>query len=333
VTSARIVSTHAPHARFVDAIGDRARIEVARGVTPAALIDAAREADAIIVRANLPPALFEAAPRLRAAIRHGAGLDMVPMEAATAAGVLVTNVPAVNARSVAEHVMMMALMLARRFRPIDAALRAGVWQPARDRAEANAELHGRTLAVVGYGAIGRAVSGIAGRGFGMRVLAARRQNDAGQHGAGQDGGVAFLPLDDAIAAADVLVIACPLTDATRGLIDARRIALMKPGAMMINVARGAIVEEAALVEALSARRIAGAGLDVFTVQPLAPDHPLRFLDNVVLTPHIAGITDDAMGAIAEVCAGQALDVLSGHMPRHLVNPEATPHYRRRFPAG
>jgi len=248
---------------------------------------------------------------------------MIPIPQATAAGVLVANLPGVNARSVAEYAVFAMLALARRFRTIDGDLRTAGWAAGRAHAEQAEELCGRTLGIVGPGAVGRAVRDLAGA-FGMRVLAAGRSVVPPE----------FEPrlLPNLLAESDVVVICCPLTETTRGLIGADELALMRPHAILINVARGAVVDEAALLAALRARRIAGAALDVFAVQPLPPDHPFFALDNVLLTPHLAGITEGSMrrmglGAVAEV-----LRVLAGEPPANLVNPDALPRWRARFGA-
>jgi D-3-phosphoglycerate dehydrogenase / 2-oxoglutarate reductase len=320
-----IASTHPLHPLAAEIIGDRADLRVASSTNAEDLIANADEADILIVRANLPPALFGKAKRLKAAIRHGAGLDMIPMEACTAAGVLAANVPGANALTVAEHVLMVAMLLLRKHRSIDARLRAGIWQPARDIAETSSELSGRTLGIVGFGAIGAELAQMAGAGFRMRVLAHRRSDVP------MPQGVTRVPLDALLAQSDIVVLACPLTDETRGLMNAARLRQMKPSALLINVARGPVVDEPALIKALQDGVIAGAGLDVFATQPLPLDHPFRAMENVVLTPHLAGITDESMARIVQSAVEQAFEVLAGKLPKHLVNAEALPLFRQRFP--
>ncbi len=324
LSNPNIFSTHPLHpdaTRMLEAAG---RLYRSKSLDPADLISAGREADLIIVRTNLPPALFDDCPRLRAAIRHGAGLDMVPMPEATRAGVLVANVPGANARTVAEHALMVSMMLARHHRMIDAKVRSNIWQPARDIAETSAEIYGRTIGIIGFGAIGAALAAMAQGGFGMRVLAHRRSDAA------LPDRVERQPLDELIAEADIVVLACPLTHETRGLINAARLRRMKRSAFLINVARGPVIVEADLIGALKDGAIAGAALDVFEKQPLPEDHIFRQMENVVLTPHIAGITEESMRRIALSAAEQALQVIAGELPRHLVNPEALLEYRRRF---
>lgn len=264
--------------------------------------------------------------KLRAAIRHGAGLDMIPMEAAFAAGVLVANVPAVNARSVAEHVMFTALALLRNFRVVDRDLRAKGWLAGREHANSNSELAGKTIGIVGLGAVGQAVGHIAAHGFDLKVVATTRSMQPAPEKVG------FLSIDALVEQSDIIVLCCPLTPETRGLINRERIARMKPNALLINVSRGPVVDDDALIEALRKRRIGGAALDVFSTQPLPSNHPYFGFDNVIITPHMAGITEESMMRMGVGAAGEALLVLAGKLPVNLRNPEVVDHYRRRFPA-
>ena len=322
---ALIYSTHALHPRAAEMLKGAGELAIASALDGETLAREARQADIVIVRAPLPEALFAGAARLKAAIRHGAGLDMIPIEAATAAGVLVANVPAVNARSVAEHVVFAALALLRRFRAMDCDLRAGGWLAGRAHADLTHELAGRTLGIVGLGAVGRQVADIARLGFGLDVATVAREGRPAPEG------IRALPLDELVAESDILVLACPLTLETRGLMSRERIARMKPGALLVNVSRGPVVDDDALIAALREKRLGGAALDVFTTQPLPPDHPYFGFDNVVITPHMAGITEESMMRMGTGAAGEALRVLAGDLPVNLRNPEAVGQYRRRFP--
>lgn len=319
-----VFSTHALHPAAVAALHGVGRLAVASALDAATLVAESRDAAAIIVRATLPEAIFAGAPLLRAAVRHGAGLDMIPMEAATAAGVLVANVPAVNARSVAEHVFFVALALLRRFRAMDRDLRGQGWLAGRAHAEATHELSGRRIGIVGYGAVGRQVHAIAAHGFGLEVAVTSRSRPADLAGA------AFLDIDALVATSDILVLCCPLTPETRGLIDARRIGLMQRGALIVNVSRGPVIDDAALIAALSDGRLGGAALDVFSTQPLPPDHPYFAFDNVIVTPHMAGITEESMMRMGTGAAAEVVRILSGQLPLNLRNPDAVPAYRARF---
>ncbi|MER8801557.1 hydroxyacid dehydrogenase [Mesorhizobium sp. M0018] len=322
----KILSTHRLHPRAASMLTGAGELVVASALDAATLAAEARNADVIIVRAPLPAALFEGAKKLRAAIRHGAGLDMVPMEAANAAGVLVANVPGVNARSVAEYVMFAALALLRRFRVLDRDLRAKGWLAGREHTVVASELAGKTIGIVGLGAIGQAVGHIAAHGFDLNVVATTRSMRPAPDRVG------FLSIDALIEQSDIIVLCCPLTPETRGLISRERIARMKPDALLINVSRGPVIDDDALIEALQKGRIGGAALDVFATQPLPPNHPYFGFDNVIVTPHMAGITEQSMMRMGVGAAGEALLVLANRLPVNLRNPEVVEHYRRRFAA-
>lgn len=323
---ARILTTHALHPRASAMLAGAGELVVASAIDPATLAAEAKDADIVIVRAPLPPQLFDGAKLLRAAIRHGAGLDMIPMEAAAAAGVLVANVPVVNARSVAEHVMFAALALLRNFRVVDRDLRTKGWLAGREHANSSSELAGKTIGIVGLGAVGQAVGHIAAHGFDLKVVATTRSMQPAPDKVG------FLSIDALVEQSDIIVLCCPLTPETRGLINRERIARMKPHALLINVSRGPVIDDDALIEALQKRRIGGAALDVFATQPLPSNHPYFGFDNVIITPHMAGITEESMMRMGVGAAGEALLVLANKLPVNLRNPEVVDHYRRRFPA-
>lgn len=321
---ARIFSTNPLHPaviRRLEALGTYAQ---ASEPTPDAILREGTHADFLIVRAPVPPEYFRANPRLRAVVRHGAGLDMVPMESANEACVLVCNVPGANATTVAEHALFAALALLRQFRSMDARLRSAGWASARTLTATSGDLAGRRLGILGYGQIGRALCTMA-RGFGVTLAATTPRPDT------LPADVAPLSLDALCATSDILVLCCPLTPATRGAISARRIASLPPGAILINVARGPVIEAAALIAALQSRRISAA-LDVFDTEPLPADSPLWSLENVLLTPHVAGVTEASMRRMGEVCADEIARMLQGQPPLNLCNPETLPAHRRRFPA-
>ncbi|MDG4901466.1 MULTISPECIES: hydroxyacid dehydrogenase [unclassified Mesorhizobium] len=322
----KILSTHPLHPRATSMLAGAGRLVVASALDAKTLAAEAKDADIVIVRAPLPPELFAGASLLRAAIRHGAGLDMIPVEAATAAGVLVANVPAVNARSVAEHVVFTALALLRRFRIMDRDLRAKGWLAGREHANSTSELAGKTIGIVGLGAVGQAVGHIAAHGFDLKVVATTRSLRPAPERVG------FLSIDALVEQSDIIVLCCPLTEETRGLISRERIARMKPNALLINVSRGPVVDDEALIEALRKGRIGGAALDVFATQPLPPSHPYFSFDNVIITPHMAGITEESMMRMGVGAANEALLVLADKLPVNLRNPEVIERYRRRFPA-
>jgi D-3-phosphoglycerate dehydrogenase len=275
-----------------------------------------RDADALIIRSKLPDDIFEAAPRLRAVTIHGTGTDLVPLAAANARGVPVANLPGENAQSVAEYCVMAMLMLARNIVAIASAIRTRPWDEARTLSEQAREISGLTVGIVGVGEIGRRVAAICRNGFGMTVLGNQRRLDRLPPEA------RATDLDTLVAQSDFVVLACPLTPETHHLFGAARLGAMKPSAWLINVGRGAVVEESALIDALHERRIAGAMLDVYEHYRILPGHPLFALNNVILTPHLAGSTRESRARASVRAADETLRMLAGERPRNLVNPEA-----------
>ncbi len=280
-------------------------------------------ADAVVVRRKLPDDLAARASRLLAAVRQGVGLDMIPVADCTANGVLAANVPGANADSVAEFAVAQMLAIARRAETMHAMLLDEGWDASRARTDSASELRGRTLGIVGVGAIGLRLAEIAAHGFRMRVLGFRRDARA------LPAHVEYADLGRLFAESDYVVLACPLTDDTRGLASAVRIGCMKPGSWLLNVSRGPVVDGAALLDALRERRIGGAALDVHDQQPLAENHPLRALPNVLLTPHAAGLSREAVLRMSTGAAWEVVRILRGERPLHLVNPEAWDASRRR----
>ena len=322
---AQIFSTHPLHPDVTARLRGAGDYHVATSPSAGAIMAEGRDASVLIVRAQIPPDYFAHAPGLRAAVRHGAGLDMIPLLAATEAGVLVANVPGANAATVAEHTIFAAIGLLRQFRQMDMALRAKGWNAGRAFSDHGRDLASKRLGILGFGAIGRALHRIA-LGFDMQVAATTPRPEALPRD------VTPLSLDELTATSDVLVLCCPLTPETQGAINAARIATMKPGVILINVARGPIVDTEALIAALQSGHIAGAALDVFDTQPLPASSPLWALDNVILTPHMAGITADSMLRMGNTAADETLRILNGDLPLNFCNPEVEPAYRARFPA-
>ncbi|GAB5505627.1 MAG: hydroxyacid dehydrogenase [Rhizobiaceae bacterium] len=320
-----IFSTHHLHPDAAALLEQLGTLRYASAPDLDTILNEGTQAEIIVVRAPLPPELFDRAKDLRAAIRHGAGLDMIPVEAATKAGVLVANVPGANARSVAEYAFFSAMALLRRFRIVDSKLRNEGWTVARNEADFARDLSGLTLGVVGYGNVGQAVSAIAAGGFGLDVLVSSRTKRETPEG------VRFAELDELASNADVMVLCCPLSDETRGMVDAKLIARMKPGAIIVNVSRGPVIDDDAMIAALREGRIGGAALDVFATQPLPADHPYLTFDNVLITPHMAGITEGSMRRMGLGVAAEAKRVLAGELPLNFCNPEVQGAYMKRFP--
>jgi D-3-phosphoglycerate dehydrogenase len=282
---------------------------------PATLKRFAADVDGVITRSKLPDDLFEAAPRLRGVVIHGAGTDLVPLESATAHGVMVANLPGINAQSAAEYCAMAMLMLSRNVMGITRTLRSGTWDDARRLGSEAREIAGMTLGIVGVGAIGSRLARIAHNGLGMKLLGHQRRLDR------LPAECSPASLDELLGRSDFVVIACPLTPQTKYLLNKTTIALMKRSAWLINVGRGPVVQEEALIDALRSKRIAGAMLDVYEHYRLEPGHPLFSLDNVILTPHLAAVTHEARARAGVAAADEMLRILRGERPRHLVNPE------------
>jgi phosphoglycerate dehydrogenase-like enzyme len=255
-------------------------------------------------------------PRLVA--RLGVGVDNIDVDACTRAGVLVTVTPDSVRRPMAAGAMAFVLSLAHRLPEKDRSVRAGRWERF---AHVGMGLPGRTLGIVGLGNVGRELATLA-RPFGLRIVAADPYLGTA------DDGFELLELDELLSASDIVVVTCPLTAETRHLIDARRLALMKPTAFLVNIARGPIVDGAALADALARRSIAGAALDVFEQEPVAPDDPLLSLDNVILAPHAVGLTDEMFRLGGHSVSRAVLDVLAGRMPAFPLNPGVAPELVR-----
>ncbi len=262
--------------------------------------------------------LLEAAPRLKVVSRFGTGTDNVDVAAATSLGICVTHNPDAMTQSVAELTVGLMFALARRLIQADAAVNRGEWEVGRSLV--GFEIAGKTLGVIGAGRIGGRVASIA-RSLGMRVLAFDPIAPSGQLDRLAAEGVQVVDsLDKLVPQSDVLSLHVPATRDTAGLASARFLSLMKPGALLINVARGSVLNESALAEALDSGRIAGAALDVLSQEPPPADHPLLGRPNVIVTPHIAGGTGEVIERTRREAAEQALMVLNGVRPPWLVDP-------------
>ncbi|HEX9702096.1 MAG TPA: hydroxyacid dehydrogenase [Rhodospirillales bacterium] len=269
--------------------------------------------------------LFQRCLNLLALSVSGAGYDMVDVDACTEAGILLVNQAGANAESVAQHVLGMMLVLSKQIAQSDKRMRrdAAGWTRMDYKGR---ELTGRTLGIVGLGNVGRRVAALA-KVFNMRVIASDpyiTDADFRERGAKSVG------LDRVFRESDFVSINCPLNDETRGMVGWAHYSLMKPTAYFITTARGGIHDEAALAKVLSEDRIAGAGLDVFQPEPPPLDHPLLRFDNVIVSPHVAGVTDDCVHNMAAYAADQWIAIFRGQRPPRMINPEAWSRYRERF---
>lgn len=293
-------------------------LRVAPDTQAATICALARDAHGIIARSKLPDDIVEHAPKLKGIVRHGVGLDFIPVEAATKRGIPVANLPGSNAQAVAEYCFSALLHLRRPLGDVNRSLRADGWTASRAVADAFPEIGGSTLGIIGVGTVGRRVAQMARLGFGMRVLGVSRSGKVPE-------GVERVGLEVLFAGSDAIVVSCALTDATRGLVSAALISRMRPDAVLVNVSRGAVIETAAVVEALNARKIGGAALDVFDVQPLPSDNPLLDCPSLLLTPHLAGITATSLRNMSVGAAEEMLRILKGEDPKNLVNPDYKKH--------
>jgi D-3-phosphoglycerate dehydrogenase len=275
------------------------------------------DVDAVIAGTEpITATVLASAPRLRVVARRGVGTDSVDVAAATARGVAVTVTAGIVTEAVADHTMALLLAVSRRIAAHDRRMKAGAWERV-----AGTDVHGKTLGIVGFGAIGRAVARRAAA-FGMRLLACDPQPDAAAAAALD---VRLCELPDLLASSDAVTLHVPLAPTTRGLIGVDALARMKPGAILVNTSRGAVVDETALYGALRAGRLAGAGLDVYREEPTR-HAALVALETVVATPHVASYTVETTARMEEACARAVLAVLRGERPEHVVNPEV---YDRR----
>jgi glyoxylate reductase len=280
------------------------------------------DADALVclLLDRIDAALLARAPRLRVVANCAVGHDNVDLAAATAAGVCVTNTPDVLTEATAELAFALLLACARRLGDGERLVRSGAWSGWALDQLLGVGLTGKTLGVIGYGRIGRALARRA-LGFGMTVVYADPVAGAAPApppGEPRDAAHGPLSIDDLFASADAISLHCPLTPETHHLVDARRLALMKPTAVLVNTARGGCIDEAALIEALQDGRIFGAALDVYPKEPeISPG--LLECPRLVLAPHIGSATTEARTAMAQLCADAVIAVLRGHRPPNLVN--------------
>jgi D-3-phosphoglycerate dehydrogenase len=257
--------------------------------------------------------LFEVAPKIKVIAKMGVGLDTVDIDAASRYGAIVFHTPGVNNQAVADHTFALILSLARKIPYCDQSLREKRWEHTKI---VGVEIWQKTIGIIGLGAIGRCVA-LRAKGFQMKVVAYDLYWPA--EFADQQG-IEQMPLDELLKVADIVTIHAPLTPENKGLINARALKLMKSTAFLINASRGAIVDESDLYQALKNGDIGGAGMDVFEQEP-PTESPLLELDNVVLSPHTAAFTHEAVDNMSMGIVDQLIDYYQGKRPAHLVNPE------------
>ena len=269
--------------------------------------------------------LLKRAPNLLIVSSNGAGFDPVDVDACTEAGIVVVNQSGGNANSVAEHAIGMLLTLSKRIIEGDRALRREA--NVNRNGLVGTEAQGKTIGIVGLGNVGRRIAELCRGLLHMNVLAYDPYLSATEMAAR---GGEKVELDELLRRSDYVSISCPLSKDSRGMIGARQFALMPPHAYFITTARGFIHDEDALADALRHKKIAGAGLDVWAREPPPPDHPLLQFDNVLASPHTAGVTKEARENMGRIAAEQVLGALDGKRPPRIINPEVWPRYVKRF---
>jgi D-3-phosphoglycerate dehydrogenase len=290
-------------------------VDVRVGLDPAALLQIIPEYDGLVIRSatKVTPAVLAAASRLKVVGRAGIGVDNVDLAAASARGVRVMNTPDGNVVTTAEHALALMFAVARKIPQASASMRAGAWEKTKFQGR---ELFGKTIGIIGLGNIGRIVADRA-RGLRMRVIATDPWVTPRK---GQELGVEMVDLDTLLATADVVTLHVPAVDWTKGILSAANVAKLKKGAILINAARGGLVDERAVAEAVRSGQLYGAAFDVFAEEPLAKDSPLLGVDNIVLTPHLGASTDEAQDIVAVMVAEQVVEYFRTGKARNVVNP-------------
>ena len=277
----------------------------------------AERAEVIVVGGTrLTREFFSALPHLKALVRLGIGVDNLDLDAATDLGIVVANVPDFCSDEVAEHALGLILAVTRKIALADRKTRCGEWVSGMDALlRPIRRLSGQTLGLIGLGKIGRSLAGKA-RGLGLKVIAFDPHVSPE---AAKAAGIPLMSLEALLPQTDILSFHVPVTAETKGLASARTLALLKPGAILINTARGPVVDEAALCAALASGRLAGAGLDVLQQEPLRLPHPLTEFENVVFTCHYASLSEESYAIMRQQVSEQTVQILRGEFPQHLVN--------------
>jgi D-3-phosphoglycerate dehydrogenase len=298
---------------------ERCDVRTTTGLKEGELAPLLRDVDALIVRSEtkVTASLMDAAPRLAVVGRAGVGVDNIDVPAATERGVYVVNAPLGNIVAAAEHTIAIALALLRNIPEADRSVRAGEWKRSKLMGR---ELRGKTLGLIGIGRVGSEVARRAAA-FEMKVIA---HDPFATEASARAAGTQLVEIDELFARADVISLHTPLTDKTRGMVNAATLAKMKPSAILVNASRGEVVDAQALADALAAGTIAGAALDVFAPEPLAADSPLRGAPRTLFTPHLAGSTAEAQVNVAVDVVKQIIDILDGKPARYAVNAPRPP---------
>jgi len=295
-------------------LAQECNVVVSPDTKPETLKGLIADCDGLIVRCQLPSDIFDNAQQLKAVVRHGVGLDFIPVDAATKKRIPVANLPGSNTNAVVEYCLATIFYFRRRLDLIDTQLRSDGWTKARPLADPSAEIATTTLGIIGFGAIGSKLAEAA-TSLQMKIIALTRRPEI------LPSGVRAVSKAELFSQADVIVICCPLNEETRGLVDQTAISIMKTNAILINIARGPVLDTQAVISALKAGTIAGAAMDVHDQQPLSGQEAVFDCPNLLLTPHIASITASSMKGMSEGSVKTILAILNGNRPNNIVNPE------------
>lgn len=295
-----------------------------QGYTEEQLIEMCKDVDAFLgmARERITKNVITASPRLRIICKYGNGVDNIDVRAASEHGVIVSNAPVHN-MTVAEYAFSMILSVLKKIPRNMEYLKNGNW---RDNSTMGNELYKKTVGIVGFGAIGKQLAKRL-QGWEVSVLVC---DPLASKEMAEWFSAKLVDWNTIFESSDIISIHLPLTESTRKLIGAKEFAMMKKSAIFINTSRGPIVDEDALIEALQSKKIAGAGIDVFAKEPIPPDNPLRNMENVVLSPHVAGFTAESLRRISEQCTENCIHALEGEIPEFVVNRDVLPKWKERF---
>lgn len=310
----KVLLTNPIHPDCHEALRKECDVVVAPDIKPETLKGLISDCDGLIVRCQLSPDIFDQVQQLKAVVRHGVGLDFIPVDAATKKRIPVANLPGSNTNAVVEYCLAAIFYFRRRLDLIDSRLRSECWAKARQLADPSAEIANTTLGIIGFGAIGSKLAQAAA-GLQMKTIALTRRPEA------LPSGVRAVTKIELFSQSDVIVICCPLNEETRGLVDQAAISAMKPNAILINIARGPVLDTQAVIKALKSGAIAGAAMDVHDQQPMSGQEAVFDCPNLLLTPHIASITASSMKGMSEGSVATILAILNGDRPKNIVNPE------------
>lgn len=310
----KVLLTNPIHPEFNQALMEECDVVVAPDIKPETLKGLITDCDGLIVRCQLPQDIFDGAKQLKAVVRHGVGLDFIPVCAATKKRIPVANLPGSNTNAVVEYCLAAIFYFRRRLDLINSQLRIQGWAKARPQADSSTEIATTTLGIIGFGSIGGKLANAA-MGLNMKTIALTRRPET------LPSGVRSVTKAELFSQSDVIVICCPLNEETRGMVDQLSISMMKSNAILINIARGPVVDTQAIISALKAGKIAGAAMDVHDQQPLTGEEAIFDCPNLLLTPHIASITSSSMRGMSEGSVKTILAILKGIRPDNIVNPE------------